>query len=76
MYYFIAYDPAILQTRYRKDLAGQLGNLVSRSTSLALNPLSMVPSPPLFIESVNEKDMTLFKMLQQLPGNNIVRAVS
>ncbi|CAG8751990.1 11905_t:CDS:1, partial [Racocetra fulgida] len=46
----IAYDPVILQTRYRKDLAGQLGNLLSRSTSLALNPSSTVPSKPLIIE--------------------------
>ncbi|CAG8783337.1 28217_t:CDS:2, partial [Racocetra persica] len=61
------YDPVILQTRYRKDLAGQLGNLVSRSTSLALNPSSTVPCKPLIIEGVNEKDMTLYKMLQQLP---------
>ncbi|CAG8549694.1 1462_t:CDS:10, partial [Dentiscutata erythropus] len=62
-----AYDPTILQTRYRKDLAGQLGNLVSRSTSLALNPSSTVPFSSSFIENVNDKDITLIKMLQQLP---------
>ncbi|KAG0205215.1 methionyl-tRNA synthetase [Mortierella sp. GBA30] len=40
------YSSVMVMERYRKLLAGQLGNLLSRSTSVALNPSSTIPAKP------------------------------
>ncbi|CAG8442119.1 1313_t:CDS:2 [Diversispora eburnea] len=60
-----SYSESNLHTRYRKELAGQLGNLVSRSTSVSLNPTSLVPTFPL---DIKEKDVNLTNSLKNLPG--------
>ncbi|PKY56699.1 hypothetical protein RhiirA4_549355 [Rhizophagus irregularis] len=61
------YSDENIKVRYRKDLAGQLGNLVSRSISPALNPSSIVPSAPKFLGEIAEKDANLYYKLQSLP---------
>lgn len=33
----------MIQTRYKKDLAGQLGNLLNRTTAKSLIPSGIVP---------------------------------
>jgi methionyl-tRNA synthetase len=52
--------------RYRKLLAGQLGNLLSRSTSVALNPSQEIPRAP-SLENVHNDDKFLNLRLQTLP---------
>jgi len=47
-------------------LAGQLGNLVSRSTSLTLNPSRWIPKTPSF-KNVHPDDKALHLKLQTLP---------
>lgn len=49
-----------------KDLAGQLGNLLSRSTGTALNPDAMVPAAPQ--GPVDTRDQALHKKLTQVAG--------
>jgi methionyl-tRNA synthetase len=65
----IDYSDENIKVRHRKDLAGQLGNLVSRSISSALNPSLAVPPTPKFPDGVNEKDTNLYHKLQSLSGN-------
>ena len=65
----IDYSDENIKVRYRKDLAGQLGNLVSRSISSSLNPSLAIPSAPKFSDGVNEKDTNLYYKLQNLSGN-------
>ena len=55
-----------------QDLMGQLGNLVSRSISPALNPSLVVPSVPKFSNGVAEKDANLHYKLQNLSGNIVI----
>ncbi|CAG8475282.1 2460_t:CDS:2 [Acaulospora colombiana] len=62
-----AYSEHIIDGRYRKDLAGQLGNLISRSTSHSLNPSSLIPTSPLIVNGIKEKDASLVEMLEKLP---------
>ncbi|RIA86016.1 tRNA synthetases class I (M)-domain-containing protein [Glomus cerebriforme] len=62
------YSDENIKVRYRKDLAGQLGNLVSRSISPALNPSFVVPSAPKFLNGVTEKDANLYYKLYGLSG--------
>jgi methionyl-tRNA synthetase len=68
-YMYIDYSEENIKVRYRKDLAGQLGNLVSRSISPALNPSFIVPSAPKFLGEIGEKDANLYYKLQNLSGN-------
>ncbi|KAI7878345.1 hypothetical protein K492DRAFT_238624 [Lichtheimia hyalospora FSU 10163] len=49
-----------------KDLAGQLGNLLSRSTGSALNPDAMVPAAPQ--GPVDTRDQVLHNKLTQVAG--------
>ncbi|KAL7746966.1 methionyl-tRNA synthetase [Sorochytrium milnesiophthora] len=41
------WSESVLQKVYKKELAGQLGNLFSRATSAGLNPRGIVPQPDL-----------------------------
>lgn len=52
--------------RYRKLLAGQFGNLLSRSTSLALNPSQTIPAQP-SMDNVHRDDIALHLKMQVLP---------
>ncbi|KAI9490352.1 tRNA synthetases class I (M)-domain-containing protein [Zychaea mexicana] len=47
-----------------KDLAGQLGNLLNRSTAPALNPNAIAPAMP---QNVGARDQTLHAKLAALP---------
>ncbi len=67
----VDYSDENVKVRYRKDLAGQLGNLMSRSISPALNPSLIVPSPIELSNKVTEKDVNLHNKLQNLSGNII-----
>ncbi|KAF9581107.1 methionyl-tRNA synthetase [Lunasporangiospora selenospora] len=60
------YSSELVAGRYRKLLAGQLGNLLSRSTSLALNPSKKVPSPP-SEGNIHPDDLALWNKLKELP---------
>jgi hypothetical protein len=52
--------------RYKKDLAGQLGNLLARSTAPALIPSGTVPVYNK--DAVTKDDRVLQDQLQALPG--------
>ena len=49
-----------------KDLAGQLGNLLNRSTAPALNPEGTIPVTP---KKLDVRDETLYTKITSLPGN-------
>ncbi|KAG0255502.1 methionyl-tRNA synthetase, partial [Actinomortierella ambigua] len=57
------YSSELIQGRYKKLLAGQLGNLLSRSTSQALNPTQRLPTQP---EKFDPRSQPLLQKLQQL----------
>ncbi|KAF9956721.1 methionyl-tRNA synthetase [Mortierella alpina] len=59
------YSSEMVNARYRKSLAGQLGNLLSRSTSVALNPSSLIPSAP-EQENIHPDDMLLREKMERL----------
>ncbi|KAI9315907.1 tRNA synthetases class I (M)-domain-containing protein [Dichotomocladium elegans] len=59
------YSESNMIKRY-KDLAGQLGNLLSRSTAAALNPDGVAPAMPR--GSVDHRDETLRNSLTELPA--------
>ncbi|KAF9957154.1 methionyl-tRNA synthetase [Mortierella alpina] len=59
------YSSEMVTARYRKLLAGQLGNLLSRSTSVALNPSSLIPSAP-ETDNIHADDMLLREKMQRL----------
>ncbi|KAK3815257.1 MAG: tRNA synthetases class I (M)-domain-containing protein [Benniella sp.] len=61
------YSSAMVVERHRKLLAGQLGNLLSRSTSVALNPSQEIPRAP-SLENVHNDDKFLNLRLRTLPG--------
>lgn len=52
--------------RYKKDLAGQLGNLIARSTAPALLPTGIVPLNDQKL--AHEEDKVLHDSLLRLPG--------
>lgn len=59
----------MIHTRYKKDLAGQLGNLLSRSTGKALIPNGVVPVKH---DSVVEpSDELVHQKIAELAGNII-----
>lgn len=60
------YSSDLVTERYRKLLAGQLGNLLSRSTSLALNPSQKIPARP-SMDNVHPDDKALHLKMQLLP---------
>ncbi|CAG8518492.1 9795_t:CDS:10 [Paraglomus brasilianum] len=60
------YSEQNIQFRYKKDLVGQLGNLVSRSASNTLNPKLLIPQNP-NNNSSNSDDLALRDKLQSLP---------
>ncbi|KAG0259075.1 methionyl-tRNA synthetase [Mortierella polycephala] len=60
------YSSELVAERYRKLLAGQLGNLLSRSMSAALNPSSLVPAQP-SVNNIHPDDKTLHEKMQALP---------
>ncbi|KAF9974641.1 methionyl-tRNA synthetase [Actinomortierella ambigua] len=57
------YSSELIQGRYKKLLAGQLGNLLSRSTSEALNPTRRLPTQP---TTFDNRSQPLVLKLQQL----------
>ncbi|RUS20369.1 tRNA synthetases class I (M)-domain-containing protein [Endogone sp. FLAS-F59071] len=59
------YSDGSITTRHRKDLAGQLGNLVSRSMADSLNPSGLVPRAS---EKLDMRDATLTDKLEKLSG--------
>ncbi|KAG0296439.1 methionyl-tRNA synthetase [Dissophora globulifera] len=61
------YSSALVAERYRKLLGGQLGNLLSRSASAALNPSSVVPTQP-SLDTIDPNFQTLHSKLEQLPA--------
>ncbi|RKP13154.1 tRNA synthetases class I (M)-domain-containing protein [Piptocephalis cylindrospora] len=70
------YSMEMALRRYKKELAGQLGNLLTRSTSPALNPTGTVPQALYVMEEGNgqepkglrEKDRALYTSISQLPS--------
>ncbi|CAG8541928.1 2213_t:CDS:10 [Ambispora leptoticha] len=58
------YSEDWIQERYRKELAGQLGNLLSRCTSATVNPSQHIPPKP--AKSTSE-DIILHQKLIELP---------
>lgn len=62
--------------RYKKELAGQLGNLLSRSTSSALNPTGTIPpgidllhgAPEKPLEGPQEEVEELYTSISLLPS--------
>ncbi|KAI1305412.1 methionyl-tRNA synthetase, partial [Mortierella claussenii] len=60
------YSHELVRERYRKLLAGQLGNLLRRSTSVALNPSSKIPAAP-SMNDTHRDDKALHLKLQVLP---------
>ncbi|KAF9305622.1 methionyl-tRNA synthetase [Mortierella antarctica] len=60
------YSSDLVMERYRKLLAGQFGNLLSRSTSLALNPSQTIPAQP-SMDNVHRDDIALHLKMQVLP---------
>ena len=67
------YSEQNIQFRYKKDLVGQLGNLVSRSASNTLNPKLLIPQNP-NNNSSNSDDLALRDKLQSLPGKYLIPA--
>ncbi|KAF9910859.1 methionyl-tRNA synthetase [Linnemannia zychae] len=61
------YSSELVAGRYKKQLAGQLGNLLSRSTSTALNPSAQVPKTPSG-DNIHPDDKALHEKLEALPG--------
>ncbi|OAQ33816.1 hypothetical protein K457DRAFT_122258 [Linnemannia elongata AG-77] len=61
------YSSELVAGRYKKLLAGQLGNLLNRSTSVALNPSNKVPQQP-SADNVHPDDKALHEKLEALPG--------
>ncbi|KAF9099419.1 methionyl-tRNA synthetase [Mortierella sp. AD031] len=61
------YSSELVAGRYRKQLAGQLGNLLSRSTSAALNPSAKVPTQP-SADNIHPDDKALHEKLEALPS--------
>ncbi|KAI8374407.1 tRNA synthetases class I (M)-domain-containing protein [Radiomyces spectabilis] len=57
------YSEDMIKKRYKKDLAGQLGNLLNRSSSSSLNPEGVVPG---LAGELDERDVTLHQALSQL----------
>lgn len=59
----------MIQTRYKKDLAGQLGNLLNRSTAKSLLPSGSVPvrSDP----AVDPRDEVLHQKLVETGGKRV-----
>ncbi|KAI7867873.1 tRNA synthetases class I (M)-domain-containing protein [Spinellus fusiger] len=57
------YSEDMLKTRYKKDLAGQLGNLLSRSTGKSLMPSSTIPG---LLSTVHTRDAEIHEHLEQL----------
>ncbi|GJJ78642.1 methionyl-tRNA synthetase [Entomortierella parvispora] len=60
------YASELVAERYRKLLGGQLGNLLSRSTSVNLNPSRLVPTQPSF-KNIHPDDMALHLKMKTLP---------
>ncbi|KAF9917856.1 methionyl-tRNA synthetase [Linnemannia zychae] len=59
------YSSELVAARYKKLLAGQLGNLLNRSTSAALNPSAKTPKQP---TSLHPDDKVLHEKLEALPS--------
>lgn len=57
----ISIDPEfkeeMVSLRYKKDLAGQLGNLAMRSTSLKINPSGLIPNSLIINSSKDEQEI-------------------
>ncbi|KAL1922969.1 uncharacterized protein VTP21DRAFT_9345 [Calcarisporiella thermophila] len=60
------YSEQTLGTVYKKELAGQLGNLLNRATSSTLNPTGTVPA---LKSEVDERDRALHAKLEGLPAS-------
>jgi len=60
------YASELVTERYRKLLAGQLGNLLSRCTSVNLNSSRFVPTQPSF-DNIHPDDKSLHLKLKLLP---------
>lgn len=60
--------------RYKKDLAGQLGNLLARCTAPALIPSGIVPVYN--EEAVTKDDLVIQEQLKALPGKEKFRSCS
>ncbi|KAG5460905.1 MAG: hypothetical protein BJ554DRAFT_6993 [Olpidium bornovanus] len=55
---FLDYDRAELAVRYKKDLQAQVGNLLQRTTSVAVNPNQVYPAKP---SQICHEDDILFR---------------
>ncbi|KAF8982617.1 methionyl-tRNA synthetase [Entomortierella lignicola] len=64
--YLSDYSSALVKQRYKKLLGGQLGNLLSRSTSAVLNPSSKIPTAP-SEDNIHPDDEALYSKLKSLP---------
>ncbi|KAI8091280.1 tRNA synthetases class I (M)-domain-containing protein [Gilbertella persicaria] len=60
------YSEDMIRTRYKKDLAGQLGNLLNRATAKSLLPNGIVPKKS---SSVDPRDEMLHKQISETAGN-------
>ncbi|GAA5989184.1 hypothetical protein JCM10908_001196 [Rhodotorula pacifica] len=62
------YSAAEIERFYRKDLAGQMGNLLARVTAKKLTKKLAVPEMMYTMpEKLGEEDKTLVKLLEELP---------
>lgn len=59
------YSEDMIKTRYKKDLAGQLGNLLNRATAESLLPNGMIPGKN---DHVDPKDQMLHDQIYQTAG--------
>lgn len=61
----IDYSEDMIQTRYKKDLAGQLGNLLNRATAASLLPNGHVPAKN---QAIDARDQMLHHQISQTAG--------
>ncbi|CEP11890.1 hypothetical protein [Parasitella parasitica] len=60
------YSEKMIQTRYKKDLAGQLGNLLNRATAVSLLPSGNVPGVS---QSIDPRDQMLHHQISETAEN-------
>ncbi|KAI8981719.1 tRNA synthetases class I (M)-domain-containing protein [Mycotypha africana] len=63
------YSEKMIKTRYKKDLAGQLGNLLNRTTAKSLLPSGVVPGNSLNTATVHPNDQMLHDQIRAVPEN-------
>lgn len=60
------YSEEMIHTRYKKDLAGQLGNLLNRTTAKSLLPNGIIPGK--VNDTVDLKDQLIHSTIVETAG--------